>query len=322
MNAIANRAPSTEIATTAERLAGVAIGLAEAATAQNTLRAYESGARDFARFCAELGAGALPASPQTVALYVAELVDKGRTLSTVHQRLASIRFAHRRAGIESPTAHPAVEAVTAGARRTVGTASKPKRALLVADLRRIVRNLDRDTHQGRRDAALLLAGFAGAFRRSELVALDVADLEFSDGGCVATVRRSKTDQGGEGRKVAVPLGRGATCPVRALRAWLDSAEITAGPVFRSMRKGDRVLEDRLSAKGAARVVKAGAELVGLDAADFAGHSLRRGLVTSAVRAGKSDAEIMSTTGHRSRAMVDRYREDAGRFDEAASAGLL
>lgn len=322
MNAIASRAPSTEIATTADRLAGVAIGLAEAATSPNTLRAYESGARDFSRFCVEVGASSLPATPQTVALYVAHLVEAGRAMSTIHQRLAAIRFAHRRAGLDTPTAHVAVEAVTAGARRTVGTAGKPKRAMLVADLRRIVRTLDRTTHQGRRDVALMLLGFAGAFRRSELVALDVADLDFSDGGCVIVVRRSKTDQSGEGRKVAVPFGRGATCPVRALRAWLDSAEIGDGPVFRSMRKGDRVLEARLSAKGAARVVKACAELVGLDSADFAGHSLRRGLVTSAVRAGKSDAEIMSTTGHKSRAMVDRYREDAGRFDDAASAGLL
>lgn len=322
MNAIANRAPATEIATTADRLTGLAIGLAEAATSPNTLRAYESGARDFSRFCAELDAGSLPATPQTVALYVAHLVEAGRSMSTIHQRLAAIRFAHRRAGLDTPTTHVAVEAVTAGARRTLGTAGKPKRALLVASLRRIVRTLDRDTHQGRRDAALMLLGFAGAFRRSELVALDVADLDFSDGGCVVTVRRSKTDQGGEGRKVSVPFGRGATCPVRALRAWLDSAEIGEGPVFRSMRKGDRVLEARLSAKGAARIVKACAELVGLDSADFAGHSLRRGLVTSAVRAGKSDAEIMSTTGHKSRAMVDRYREDAGRFDDSASAGLL
>lgn len=243
-------------------------------------------------------------------------------MSTVHQRLAAIRFAHRRAGLETPTTHPAVEAVTDGARRTLGTAPASKRALLVADLRRIMRTLERETLQGMRDAALLLAGFGAALRRSELVALDVADLDFSDGGVNITVRRSKTDQTGAGRRVALPNGRGATCPVRALRSWLSAANITDGPVFRSMRKGDRVQAKRLSGKSAARIVKRAVELVGLDGADFGGHSLRRGLVTAAHRAGKTDAEIMGTTGHKSRAMIDRYREDAGRFDDAASAGLL
>ncbi len=199
MNALSNTAPS-EIANVG-RLAELAVGLAEAATAPNTLRAYEAGVRDFGRFCVDVNAASLPSTPQTVALYVAHLVEAGRAMSTIHQRLAAIRFAHRRAGLDNPTTHVVVEAVTAGARRKLGTAAKPKRALLVAHVRNIARRLDTDTHQGRRDLALILLGFAGAFRRSELVALNVADLDFVEGGCIVTVRRSKTDQAGAGRKV-------------------------------------------------------------------------------------------------------------------------
>lgn len=307
---------------TLQTLQAAAVELAEASTAPATLRAYDSGWRAFLAFCDELDADALPAAPQTVALYVARLVEQGRSSSTVDQRIAAIRFVHRRAGHDSPTQHAIVSAVVQGARRTIGTAPTPKRAFLAQHVRAAVRALDRDSLAGRRDAALLLLGFAGGFRRAEIAALDVTDLEWLDDGLIVMVRQSKTDQTGAGRKVAIPRGRGASCPVAALRDWLGAAGIEGGPVFRSMRKGDRVTDQRLSSKGAALVVKRAAEAIGLDAADFGGHSLRRGLVTSAVRAGRSDAQIMTTTGHRSRAMLDRYREDAGRFDDAASVGLL
>jgi site-specific recombinase XerD len=166
---------------------------------------------------------------------------------------------------------------------------------------------------GVRDRALLLLGFAGAFRRSELVALDVADLSFTARGVEVTIRRSKTDQEGAGRVVAIPLGSQAeTCPVRSLRAWLEAAGIEAGSIFRAVNRWGRV-GGRLADRDVACTVKRAAERAGLDPAAFSGHSLRAGLATSAALAGKSDRAIMATTGHKSRAMVDRAELDPPAF---------
>ncbi len=300
-----------------------AASYASASASPNTLRAYRAACADFARFCDRHDAQALPADPRTVAAYLAEQADAGRATSTIAQRLAGIRWAHKRAGHDTPTTHPAVEAVWAGIRRTQGTAPAPKRALLIEDVRRIVRGLDRSTAQGCRDAALLLVGFAGGFRRSELVGLRASDLSWHGAGVVITLRRSKTDQDGAGRIVEVARGRRAdTCPVRALRAWIDLAGVEGdAPVFRSVNRHGHV-GGAITGRGVAVVIKRLVAVVGLDADDFAGHSLRRGLVTSAARAGASDATIMRTTGHKSRAMLDRYRQAAALFDDCAADGLL
>jgi len=175
---------------------------------------------------------------------------------------------------------------------------------------------------GLRDRALLLVGFSGAFRRSELVGLNVEDCEFSDDGLTITLRRSKTDQEAAGRKIGIPRGSSPeTCPVRALRAWMDAASIAEGTLFRSVNRHGHVGE-RLSAKRVAIVVKQAAAAVSLDETQFAGHSLRAGLVTSAAIAGRSDRSIMNTTGHRSIAMVQRYVRDASLFRDNAASGLL
>jgi integrase len=175
---------------------------------------------------------------------------------------------------------------------------------------------------GLRDRALLLVGFAGAFRRSELVALDVSDVEVGEDGLTVTLRRSKTDQEGAGRKVGIPRGSTPeTCPVRALRAWLETAAITESALFRSVNRHGRV-GSRLSDKHVAIAVKEAAAPVGLDVKSFAGHSLRAGLVTSAAIQGRSDRSIMNQTGHRSVAMVQRYVRDASLFRDNAAQGLL
>jgi integrase len=174
---------------------------------------------------------------------------------------------------------------------------------------------------GLRDRALLTLGFAGAFRRSELVALDVTDISFTADGLEVALRRSKTDQEAAGRKVGIPYGSlRITCPVRALRAWLDAAVITEGAVFRSVNRWS-ALGDRLSDKAVALVVKRHAATIGLDATKFAGHSQRAGLATSAAKAGKSERAIMNQTGHRSAAMVRRYIRDASLFSDNAAAGI-
>lgn len=209
----------------------------------------------------------------------------------------------------------------AGIRRRLGAAPAQKAPVLVADLRAMVTALP-DTVIGRRDRALVLVGWCGAFRRSELAALEVGDLAFDDRGLVVTLRKSKTDQEGLGRKVPVPYGRSAdTCPVRALRAWLEAAGITSGRVFRRVDRGR--VGASLTAHGVARVVKKLAGRVGLNVSDFSGHSLRAGLVTSAALAGVVHQRISKVTGHRNGYGVSLYVRPANDdVEHAANAAGL
>ena len=292
------------------------------AKASSTVRAYRSDWHDFETWCSASGLTSLPAEPGTVALYLAARADTLKP-ATLGRRLAAIAKAHQAAGHESPCSmrHAAVSEVLKGIRRTKGTAQACKAPLLAAQLIRALANMRTDL-VGVRDRALLLIGFSGAFRRSELVALDVADVEVGEDGLTVTLRRSKTDQEGHGRKVGIPRGTSAeTCPVRALRAWMDAASITEGPLFRSVNRHGQV-GGRLSDKHVAIAVKQAAAPVGLDAKAFAGHSLRAGLVTSAAIEGRSDRSIMNQTGHRSVAMVQRYVRDASLFRDNAAKGLL
>jgi integrase len=193
---------------------------------------------------------------------------------------------------------------------------------MAENLRAMVQDLGDDI-LSLRDRSLLLLGFAGAFRRSELTALNIEDLEFTADGVIITIRRSKTDQEAAGRKIGVPFGGSPiTCPVRALRAWLDAANLKTGAVFRPIGRWGRVSRDRLSDKAVARVVKKYVEAIGFDPALFGGHSLRAGMATSAARAGKSERAIMEQTGHRSVNMVRRYIRSGSLFLHNASAGLL
>jgi integrase len=234
--------------------------------------------------------------------------------------MAAIGAAHKAIGLESPASmrHGAVASVWAGIRRTHGTAQNAKAPVLVDDLRAMVRNL-RPGLIGIRDRALLLLGFAGAFRRSELVALNLEDVQVTSDGLVITLRRCKTDQEGEGRKVGVPYGSNPeTCPVRALRAWQETSSIEGGALFRSINRHGQI-GSRLSGYAVALIVKRYASAAGLDRAAYSGHSLRAGLATSAAIAGASERSIMAQTGHRSAAMVRRYIRDGSLFRENAAA---
>jgi site-specific recombinase XerD len=182
-----------------------------------------------------------------------------------------------------------------------------------------------DTLLGKRNRALLLLGFAGAFRRSELVGLNVADLEFCEDGVKVMLRKSKTDQQGAGMVKAIPFSAPAQagyCPVRALRAWLEAAGITEGPIFRPTLRSGQVLPDALSGRAVARLVKDTAAAAGLEPSKYSGHSLRAGLVTTAILAGKSDSTIMRQTGHKKVETLYRYRRDANLFKDNAAGGLL
>jgi integrase len=208
-----------------------------------------------------------------------------------------------------------------GIKRTLGTATVQKAPALTADIRAMVDVTDAGLI-GLRDRALILLGFAGAFRRSELVALDVSDLTFNRDGLTVTLRRSKTDQEGQGRKIGIPYGSNPdTCPVRTLRAWLEETAVTGGPVFVSLNRHGQVQPDRLSPVDIARVVKKLARRAGLDPAKYAGHSLRAGHATSAAASGASERSIMNQTGHKSVQMLRRYIREGSLFREN-SAGKL
>jgi integrase len=239
--------------------------------------------------------------------------------------LNAIAEAHKAAGLESPTHNAIVRNTMKGIRRTLGTAPVQKAAALTDEIRTMVEAAG-DGAIGARDRALILLGFAGAFRRSELVRLDVADCAFGKDGLTVTLRRSKVDQEGAGRKVGIPYGSNPeTCPVRTMLAWIETAGIGAmdgaGPVFRSINRHGHIGQGRLSGIDVARVVKKLADRTGLDSAKYAGHSLRAGHATSAARAGASERSIMNQTGHRSVQMVRRYIRDGSLFREN-SAGKL
>jgi integrase len=213
-----------------------------------------------------------------------------------------------------------VKATMAGIRRTHGIAPDQKAALLTPELRRLLAQVPADTLAGRRDRALLLIGFAGAFRRSELVALDLEDVVETGDGLRVTIRASKTDQEGESRELGIPFGQHPeTCPVRALRAWKDASEITEGPLFRAVTRYGRLQDKRLTAQSVALIVKRAAEQAGFNPDHYAGHSLRSGLATSAAAGGAPERAIMKQTGHRSVLTVRRYIRSGSLVQENAAA---
>src|SRR5690606_8942616 len=214
--------------------------------ADNTLRAYKNDWKHFTTWCAERGYQPLPAAPEHVASYIAHLARSGYKPSTIRRRITSINQAHNLAGYEKPSVHALVRGAWSGICRAHGNAQKGKAPATVEVIRDMVAMLG-DGLIGTRDRALLLIGFAGAFRRSELVALDVEDVEETADGLVIFLRRSKTDQEGKGRKIGIPYGSDpATCPVRALRAWLEASGITAGPIFRPINRHGHMANRRLS----------------------------------------------------------------------------
>jgi site-specific recombinase XerD len=291
-----------------------------ASKAENTLRGYQTDWRAFCAWCEARALAPLPASPDTVAAFIAECAARLKA-GSIQRSLNAIAEAHKAVGMESPTHHATVRNTMKGIRRTKGVAPAQKSAALTDDIRKMLEAADGGTI-GARDQALILLGFAGAFRRAELVALTVDDCAFGKDGLTVTLRRSKTDQAGAGRKVGIPYGSNPeTCPVRVVLAWIDAAQICSGPLFRSVNRHGQVQPVGLSGIDVARVVKKLAERAGLDTAKYAGHSLRAGHATSAAIAGASERSIMNQTGHRSVQMVRRYIRDASLFREN-SAGKL
>jgi site-specific recombinase XerD len=291
-----------------------------ASKAESTIRGYRADWRNFCGWCESHGLCPLPASAETVASYIAECAARLK-VGSIQRRLNAIAEAHKAVGLEPPTHHLMVTNTMKGIRRTKGTAPEQKTPTLTDDIRAMVNATDTGII-GVRDRAMLLLGFAGAFRRSELVGLDVEDCVFAKDGLTVTLRRSKTDQDGAGRKIGIPYGSNPeTCPVRTLQAWLEITGINTGPLFRSINRHGQVRSGRLSGIDISRVVKKLAKRAGLNPARYAGHSLRAGHATSAAIAGATERSIMNQTGHRSVQMVRRYIRDGSLFREN-SAGKL
>jgi len=285
-----------------------------AALTDNTRRAYQGDLADFLRW-----GGVVPCSPKTIAAYIANRAET-HSPHTITRRVVGISRAHVSQGFADPAKNDVVRTVLRGVRKTHVRSQRQVAPLLKQDLLSLL-PLMQGT-KGIRDRALILLGFATALRRSELIALDVQDLSFVNEGLIVLLRKSKTDQMGEGRKIAVPYGRTSACPVKAIEEWLEHAQITSGAIFRSVSKGGRIAEERLSAQTVAVVLKIYAQKAGLKASDVSGHSLRSGLVTSAAQVGASAYKIQQQTGHRSAEMLNRYIRDANLFENNAAGMVL
>ncbi len=283
---------------------------AVAATARATRKAYKSDWGCYDTWCRAAGVVPLPAAPETVGCYLAARAESLR-VATLERRLATIATAHRAAGYQLDTRHPAIRDVLRGIRRQHGSAQRQAAAATTDLVKAMVSGCD-GSPIGLRDRALLLVGFAGALRRAELVALRVEDIEESAEGLRVTIRRSKGDQAGAGQVVAIVRSGSETCPVAALTAWRAAAEVTEGYLFRSVDRHGRV-GDSLSDKAVALIVKRRAEAAGLDPERFSGHSLRAGLATSAAAAGAEERDIQRQTRHRSIVVLRRYIRDGELF---------
>lgn len=285
-----------------------------------TRRAYASDFAHFEAWCATMAAEPLPASVATLAAYLASLADAGRKASTIGRRCAAIAHRHRQAGYEPPTTGEKAKAVHRGIRRKIGTRPDQKAPATAKRLKAMLRRIPTDL-AGLRDRAVLLIGFAAALRRSELVGLTMNDIERVPDGILVHVRRSKTDQVGAGHVIAVPRGT-KLCPVDALDAWLAAATVTDGPVFRAVGKGGAVSFRALSDRSVADIVKRWAGAAGLDPALFSGHSLRAGLVTTALEHGADILKVMAVTRHRSVDTLRLYDRRANAFKDHAGKGFL
>jgi integrase len=286
----------------------------QSAIADSTRRAYRS---DLAHY--EKWGGCIPSTPEHVALYLASHAEM-LSAATLARRIVSIGKAHAALGYVSPTESTLVKTTMRGIRRTVGTDQRRVLPILKEDVVAMVDGLA--GLKGVRDRALLLIGFAGAFRRSELVAIAVEDIEWRQEGVVVNIKRSKTDQEGAGQKVGIPYARGVACPIKALQEWLNLSGIQSGKIFRSIHHKKYLSASGMSPQSVALIVKSYVKTLGLDAEKFAGHSLRAGLVTSAIKAGASSWKIRQQTRHKSDAMLQRYIRDTQLFIDNAAGAVL
>jgi site-specific recombinase XerD len=297
---------------------------ATASRAASTWRAYESDWRIFCAWCQTMDLAALPAAPSTVAMFLAAEAKRGTAApSTLNRRLSAIRLMHLGARVVSPHNAVEIQEVMRGIRRLSTRGIVKKEAAVDDQIKKMVDTCDRATYQGQRDRALLLLGFAGALRRSELVALDVAHLKLSDEGFIVTIAKSKTDQEAQGQTIAIPrVSDSPYCPVQAVLDWMAMAGIEQDALFRRVTKGNKLTQDRLTDQSVARVIKRLAARAGLMASQYAGHSLRSGFLTSAAQRRASIFKMQAQSRHKSLDVLSGYVRAQELFEDHAGKGLL
>ena len=285
--------------------------------AKNTVRAYKSDFNDFGLFCVKNGFKSLPSEPKIVSLYLTHLSSKDVKMSTLKRRLVSIGVIHRLKGHYLDTKHPSIIENIMGIKRRKGSFQKGKKPILINNLKQIINVIDEENKEEIkkfRDRSIILIGFSGGFRRNEIVSLDYSDLDFVTEGVKINLRKSKTDQFGEGSVKGVPyFDNSLYCPVVSIKNWIEISNINSGPLFRRFTKGSKLSENRLSDQTVALIIKKYLELAGVESKNYSGHSLRSGFATSAAEAGAEERSIMEMTGHKSTEMVRRYIKEANLF---------
>jgi site-specific recombinase XerD len=289
--------------------------------ANNTLRAYKSDFHDFGLFCVKNSFKPLPTEPRIVSLYLTYLSTKNIKISTIKRRLVSIGVVHKLKGHYLDTKHPSIIENIMGIKRRKGSIQKGKKPLLINNLKQIIDVIDSHNNEEIkkfRDRSIILIGFSGGFRRNEIVSLDYEDLDFVGEGLKINLKRSKTDQFGEGAVKGLPyFDNSQYCPVLSLKKWIEVSNIKYGPLFRRFAKGSKLTENRLTDQTVALLIKEYLKLAGIDSKNYSGHSLRSGFATSAAESGAEERSIMAMTGHKSTEMVRRYIKEANLFKNNA-----
>ena len=286
----------------------------------NTLRAYKSDFRDFGAFCVKHGFDSLPTEPKIISLYLTHL-SKSSKISTLRRRLVSISMIHRLKGHYLDTKHPIIIENLMGIKRVKGSIQKGKKPILINHLKSIINVIDdQEVEEIKkiRDKTILLVGFGGGFRRTELISIDHEDLEFVPEGVKITIKRSKTDQFGEGMIKGLPYFTNEKyCPVINLKRWIELSNIKSGPIFRRFAKGSVLTNNRLTDQSVVLIIKDYLNLAGIDNKNYSGHSLRSGFATVAAESGADERSIMAMTGHKTTQMVRRYIREANIFKNNA-----
>jgi site-specific recombinase XerD len=289
--------------------------------ANNTVRAYKSDFNDFSLFCAQNGLKSLPSEPKIVSIYLTHLSTKDAKMSTIKRRLVSIGVIHKLKGFYMDTKHPLIIENMMGIKRRKGIIQKGKKPILINNLKSLINVIDQENNDEMkkiRDRSIILIGFSGGFRRSEIVSLNYDDLEFVQEGLKITLKKSKTDQFGEGSIKGLPyFDNSQYCPVISLEKWIKVSKIDSGPLFRRFSKGSKLSEKRLTDQTIALIIKKYLKLTGIDSKNYSGHSLRSGFATSAAESGAEERSIMAMTGHKSAEMVRRYIKEANLFKNNA-----
>ena len=289
--------------------------------ANNTVRAYKSDFDDFGLFCAQNGFKSLPSDPKVVSLYLTYLSTKDVKMSTLKRRLVSIGVIHKLKGHYLDTKHPSIIENMMGIKRRKGSIQKGKKPLLINNLKILINVIDKEKNEEikkLRDRSIILIGFSGGFRRNEIVSLDYDDLEFVQEGLKISLKKSKTDQFGEGSVKGLPYFENSKyCPVISIKKWIEISKISSGAIFRRFIKGSKLSHNRLTDQSVALLIKHYLKIAGIESKNYSGHSLRSGFATSAAESGAEERSIMAMTGHKSSEMVRRYIKEANLFKNNA-----